>query len=97
VARISGSGAKKPLLIMGHIDVVGMEREKWTVDPFGGLIRNGFLYGRGATDGESHGVACLETLLLLHRLKIPLDRNVIFLVAVRALEAIGSRSPGIRS
>ena len=79
VARIGGSGAKKPLLIMGHIDVVGVEREKWTVDPFGGLVRNGFLYGRGATDDKSHGVAGLETLLLLHRLKIPLDRDVIFL------------------
>jgi len=79
VARLSGNGAKKPILIMGHIDTVGVEREKWTVDPFGGLVRNGFLYGRGATDDKSHGVACLEALLLLHRLKIPLDRDVIFL------------------
>jgi acetylornithine deacetylase/succinyl-diaminopimelate desuccinylase-like protein len=77
VARLNGNGAKKPVL--GHIDVVGVEREKWTVDPFGGLVRNGFLYGRGATDDKSHGVAGLETLLLLHRLKIPLDRDVIFL------------------
>src|SRR5579862_4495136 len=79
VARISGRGGKKPLLIMGHIDVVGVEREKWTVDPFGGLVRNGFLYGRGASDDKSHGVAGVETLLLLHRQKIPLDRDVIFL------------------
>ena len=57
VARLKGSGAKKPLLIMGHIDTVGVEREKWTVDPFGGLVRDGFLYGRGATDDKSHGVA----------------------------------------
>ncbi len=64
---------------MGHIDEVGVEKEKWTVDPFGGLVRDGFLYGRGATDDKSHGVACLEVLLLLHRLKIPLDRDVIFL------------------
>jgi acetylornithine deacetylase/succinyl-diaminopimelate desuccinylase-like protein len=79
VARLKGSGAKKPVLIMGHIDTVGVEKEKWTVDPFGGLLRNGFIYGRGATDDKMHGVAGLETLLLLHRLKIPLERDVIFL------------------
>src|SRR5688500_85143 len=36
VARIKGNGKKKPLLLMGHLDVVGVERDKWTVDPFGG-------------------------------------------------------------
>src|SRR5215468_3386925 len=41
VARLTGSGAKKPILIMGHIDTVGIERDKWTVNPFGGLVRNG--------------------------------------------------------
>jgi acetylornithine deacetylase/succinyl-diaminopimelate desuccinylase-like protein len=79
VARLNGNGAKRPVLIMGHIDTVGVEREKWTVDPFGGLVRNGFLYGRGATDDKKDGIACLEVMLLLHRLKIPLDRDVIFL------------------
>ena len=79
VARLKGSGRKKPVLIMGHIDVVGVEEEKWTVDPFGGVIRNGFVYGRGATDDKTTGTAALEALLLLHRLKVPLDRDVIFL------------------
>ncbi|HZT28448.1 MAG TPA: M20/M25/M40 family metallo-hydrolase [Bryobacteraceae bacterium] len=79
VARIKGNGAKKPVLIMGHIDTVGVEREKWTLDPFGGLVRDGFVYGRGAVDDKTMGTACLEVMLLLHRLKIPLDRDVIFL------------------
>jgi acetylornithine deacetylase/succinyl-diaminopimelate desuccinylase-like protein len=79
VARLPGSGAKKPILIMGHIDTVGIEKDKWTVNPFGGLVRDGFLYGRGASDDKSHGVAGVETLLLLHRQKVPLDRDVIFL------------------
>jgi acetylornithine deacetylase/succinyl-diaminopimelate desuccinylase-like protein len=79
VARLKGNGTKKPVLIMGHIDVVGVEREKWTVDPFGGLVRNGFVYGRGAVDDKSNGVAGLEVMLLLHRLKTPLNRDVIFL------------------
>ncbi len=78
VARLKGSGKKKPLLLMGHLDVVGVEREKWTVDPFGGVIKDGFVYGRGASDDKGMTSACLEILLQLHRLKVPLDRDVIF-------------------
>lgn len=79
VARLKGNGKKKPLLLMGHIDVVGVEREKWTVDPFGGVIKDGYLYGRGSSDDKGMTSACLEVFLLLHRLKVPLDRDVIFL------------------
>lgn len=79
VARLKGNGTKKPVLMMGHIDVVGVEREKWTIDPFGGVVRDGFVYGRGAVDDKDMGVACLEVMLLLQRLKVPLDRDVIFL------------------
>jgi acetylornithine deacetylase/succinyl-diaminopimelate desuccinylase-like protein len=79
VARLSGNGKKKPVLVMGHIDVVGVEKESWTVDPFGGVVRDGSVYGRGATDDKEMGAACLEVVLLLHRLKVPLDRDVIFL------------------
>ncbi|MEK6406072.1 MAG: M20/M25/M40 family metallo-hydrolase [Acidobacteriota bacterium] len=79
VARIKGNGKKKPLLLMGHIDVVGVERDKWTVDPFGGVIKDGYLYGRGASDDKGMTSACLEVFLLLHRMKVPLDRDVIFL------------------
>jgi len=79
VARLKGSGKKRPVLLMGHTDVVGVEREKWTVDPFGGLIKDGYLYGRGASDDKGMTSVCLEVFLLLHRLKVPLDRDVIFL------------------
>lgn len=79
VARIKGNGSRKPLLLMGHIDVVGVEREKWTVDPFGGVIKEGYLYGRGSSDDKGMASACLEVFLLLHRLKVPLDRDIIFL------------------
>jgi acetylornithine deacetylase/succinyl-diaminopimelate desuccinylase-like protein len=79
VARLKGNGRKKPLLLMGHIDVVGVERSKWTVDPFGGVIKDGYIYGRGAADDKGMASVCLEVLLLLHRLKVPLDRDVIFL------------------
>jgi acetylornithine deacetylase/succinyl-diaminopimelate desuccinylase-like protein len=79
VARLKGNGSKKPVLIMGHIDTVPVERDKWTLDPFSGLVRDGFVYGRGAVDDKKDGIAGLEVLLLLHRLKIKLDRDVIFL------------------
>src|SRR5262245_1001738 len=79
VARLKGNGKKKPLLLMGHIDVVGVEREKWTVDPFGGIVKDGYLYGRGSSDDKGMTSACLQVFLLLHRLKVPLDRDVIFL------------------
>jgi len=79
VARIKGNGTKKPLLLMGHLDVVGVEREKWSVDPFAAVIKDGFIYGRGAADDKGMTSICLEVLLMLHRLKVPLERDVIFL------------------
>lgn len=79
VARLKGNGKKKPLLLMAHLDVVGVERDKWTLDPFGGVIKDGYLYGRGSIDDKSMDAANLEVFLLLHRLKIPLDRDVILL------------------
>ncbi|MBM3725128.1 MAG: M20/M25/M40 family metallo-hydrolase [Acidobacteria bacterium] len=79
VARIKGNGKKRPLLIMGHTDVVGVQREKWTFDPFGGERKNGYIYGRGALDDKDNLTACLMNMLMLARLKTPLDRDVIFL------------------
>jgi acetylornithine deacetylase/succinyl-diaminopimelate desuccinylase-like protein len=79
VARLKGNGKKKPLLLMGHLDVVGVERDKWTVDPFAAIIKDGYLYGRGSTDDKAMDAANLEVLLLLHRLKTPLDRDIILL------------------
>jgi acetylornithine deacetylase/succinyl-diaminopimelate desuccinylase-like protein len=79
VARLTGSGKKRPILLMGHTDVVGVERDKWTVDPFGGLIKDGYVYGRGASDDKDNAAVSLQVLLMLHRGKVPLDRDVIFL------------------
>src|SRR5258706_11479335 len=79
VRRLKGNGKKKPLLLMGHIDVVGVERDKWTVDPFASVVKDGYLYGRGSIDDKSMDAANLEVFLLLHRLKVPLDRDVILL------------------
>jgi acetylornithine deacetylase/succinyl-diaminopimelate desuccinylase-like protein len=79
VARIKGSGAKRPLLLMGHTDVVGVQREKWSVDPFAAVLKGGVIWGRGSRDDKPHVVAGIMTLLLLKRMNVPLDRDVIFL------------------
>jgi len=79
VARLKGNGKKKPLLLMAHLDVVGVERDKWTFDPFAATMKDGYLYGRGSVDDKSMDAANLEVFLLLHRLKLPLDRDVILL------------------
>ncbi len=79
VARLKGNGKKRPILLMGHTDVVGIEKDKWTVDPFAAMVKDGYLYGRGSTDDKDNASANLEVLLLLHRQKVPLDRDVIYL------------------
>jgi acetylornithine deacetylase/succinyl-diaminopimelate desuccinylase-like protein len=79
VARLKGNGTKKPLMLMGHLDVVGVERDKWTVDPFAAITKDGYLYGRGSSDDKGMDAANLEIFLQLHREKIPLDRDVILL------------------
>ncbi len=79
IARLKGNGSRRPLLLMGHTDVVGVERERWTVDPFAALIKDGYLYGRGASDDKAMTAAVFEVFLILHREKVPLARDVIFL------------------
>lgn len=63
IARIRGAGKAAPLLFLGHSDVVGVERERWTTDPFKAQIRDGYLYGRGAIDMKGTNAAVLAALL----------------------------------
>jgi acetylornithine deacetylase/succinyl-diaminopimelate desuccinylase-like protein len=79
VARLKGSGSRRPLLLMGHTDVVGVQRDKWTVDPFAALRKGGYIYGRGAQDDKDNLASCLMVMLLLKRQGVKLDRDVIFL------------------
>ncbi|HET6681435.1 MAG TPA: M20/M25/M40 family metallo-hydrolase [Gemmatimonadaceae bacterium] len=82
VARLAGNGSQRPVIIMGHMDVVGVERDKWTVDPFEAVIKDGYLYGRGAIDDKGMLAANLMTMLLLKQQVIDaggtLSRDVIF-------------------
>lgn len=79
VARLKGSGRKRPVLIMGHTDVVNVDPAKWTYPPFSATRADGYVYGRGARDDKDNVVAGLMILLTLKRLAVPLDRDVIFL------------------
>ena len=87
VARLGGDGTRgKPLLLLNHTDVVPFEREHWTEDPLGGVIKDGFIWGRGATDMKGMGIMELICFILHHRLQLPLRRDLMF-VAVADEEA----------
>ena len=79
VARLKGSGAKRPVLMLAHEDVVPVDRSHWSVDPFAAEVRGGILYGRGASDDKSPLAAHLETMLQLHRSGQQFSRDIIFL------------------
>jgi acetylornithine deacetylase/succinyl-diaminopimelate desuccinylase-like protein len=81
LATLKGNGKKRPVLLLNHIDVVPVEKERWTVDPFAGIIQDGYLYGRGALDDKSMGIIEMMALLILKREKIPLERNILFFAA----------------
>jgi len=79
VARLKGNGRRRPLLIMGHTDVVTVDAAKWIHPPFSATREGGYVYGRGTVDDKDNLTAALMTMLLLKRLNVPLDRDVIFL------------------
>jgi acetylornithine deacetylase/succinyl-diaminopimelate desuccinylase-like protein len=79
VARLKGSGAKRPLLILAHTDVVPVQLEKWSVDPFGAVMKDGYVWGRGTNDDKDKLVAMLMSFVTLKRSGATLDRDVIFL------------------
>jgi len=87
-ARLTGDGSARPLILLNHMDVVLASPEYWTVNPFSGVIKDGFVWGRGALDMKGEGIAQLMTLLILKRARVPLKRDIIFLAT--ADEEIGA-------
>ncbi len=78
-ARLKGDGSKRPIILLHHLDVVPADRRFWSVDPFGGVVKDGYVWGRGALDDKGMGIQELMAMLLLKRQGIPLKRDVIFL------------------
>lgn len=66
VVRLRGSGAKRPLLLLGHLDVVAARRADWTVEPFRLTERDGYFYGRGVQDMKSLDAFWVAHMLRLH-------------------------------
>lgn len=79
IARIKSNGSKRPIILLSHMDVVTAEPASWEVDPFSGVIRNDYIYGRGALDMKDEGLLHLMTMILLKREGPALSRDVIFL------------------
>ena len=82
VARLRSSAVADPskaLLLVAHMDVVGVDRSKWSVDPFGGMVKDGYIWGRGSIDDKSMLAANLAAFVALKRGGVHLTRDVIFL------------------
>lgn len=87
-ARLRGNGAKKAIALVHHIDVVPASPAFWSVPPFSGEIRDGFLWGRGALDMKGEGVVELMAMIALKRSGVPLDRDIVYIA--NADEELGS-------
>ena len=79
VARVKGNGRKRPILVMGHTDVVTVDPKMWRFPPFGAQRDGGYVYGRGAVDDKDNLVAGLMLVLALKRSAMALDRDVILM------------------
>src|SRR5262245_3894832 len=79
VARLKGNGRKRPILVVGHSDVVTTDAAKWKHPAFSAMREGGYVYGRGTVDDKDNLTAGLMTMLLIKRANVPLDRDVIFL------------------
>ncbi|HEY5158304.1 MAG TPA: M20/M25/M40 family metallo-hydrolase [Anaerolineales bacterium] len=79
LARLPGDGTKKPILLYSHMDVVEADPQRWSCDPFGGEIRDGYVWGRGAIDMKGMGIMQLLALDLLQCHHPNRSRDIIFL------------------
>jgi acetylornithine deacetylase/succinyl-diaminopimelate desuccinylase-like protein len=92
VARLKGEGPEGGFILSNHMDVVLPDRDEWSVDPFGGDLIDGYVYGRGALDMKSTGLLEAVTLINLKRSGAVLNRDLIFLgTADEEVEASGIR------
>ena len=80
LARLKGSGTGgKAILLESHMDVVPTDPSRWPVDPFGAQITDGRMWGRGTIDMKGIGTSYLYAFIMLHRLQVPLTRDVLLL------------------
>jgi acetylornithine deacetylase/succinyl-diaminopimelate desuccinylase-like protein len=77
ITRLKGTGEKPSLLLLSHLDVVAANPKEWSVDPFEGVVKNGFVWGRGALDMKSMTTMEVMVMKLLKRNNVKLEGDVI--------------------
>ena len=87
VVRYHGTGARKPILLLAHTDVVEAKREDWSMDPFTFLDKDGFFYGRGTGDDKAQAAVWIATIIRFKQENFHPDRDII--VALTADEEGG--------
>src|SRR3989304_2884409 len=87
ITRMKGTGEKPSLLLLSHLDVVAADAKEWSVDPFSGVIKDGFVWGRGALDMKGMTAIEVMTMNLLKRNGVKLKGDVI--LAATAYEEQG--------
>ena len=93
VVRYHGTGARKPLLLLAHTDVVEARREDWSTDPFQFIEKDGFFYGRGTGDDKAQAAVWIANLIRYRREGFKPDRDII--VALTADEEGGGPFNGV--
>jgi acetylornithine deacetylase/succinyl-diaminopimelate desuccinylase-like protein len=78
-ARLKGNGKKKAIALVHHMDVVPVTDSQWTVPAFQGLVKDGYVYGRGAIDMKGHGIIQLVALIAIKRAGMQLDRDLVYI------------------
>jgi len=79
LGRYAGQGGRAPIVLLSHLDVVPADAEAWQVEPFAGVIRDGYVHGRGAIDAKGAAVVHLAAITELARRGRVLDRDILFL------------------
>jgi len=111
VARLHGTGARRPLLLISHLDVVEARREDWTTDPFQFVEKDGYFYGRGTMDIKCGDAILIANLIRWKRENYKPDREVyvsayyyldlkpeeVMMCAAHASDLRAARSNGLRT
>jgi acetylornithine deacetylase/succinyl-diaminopimelate desuccinylase-like protein len=90
-AVLKGDGSQKGIALVHHMDVVPVTRERWAADPFGGAVKDGYLWGRGTLDMKGQGIIQLMSFIALKRAGVHLTRDIVYIAnADEEAEGIGA-------
>ena len=78
-ARLRGNGTRPAIALVHHMDVVPVTPASWSVDPFSGAVKDGYIWGRGAIDMKGNGVAQLMAMIAIKRSGVRLNRDIVFI------------------